>query len=84
MQIVSDPEIIEAESNSTIADFMESHDADYFNEVILPKEESHWVAWFSGGIDADELVLSDEDSAFEIVWWPAGGTYEPEQWQPEA
>lgn len=82
VQVVTDEEIIEAESAATIAEFMDSHDQDYWNEVMTPKEKAHWVASYTGGIDYDESELSDADVAYGIDWWPAG-EYEREQWKPQ-
>ena len=81
VQVVTDAEIIEAESNATIADFMNSHDANYWNDVMVAKEASSWVASYTGGIDYNAGALSDADAAFAIDWWPAGA-YEAEAWRP--
>jgi hypothetical protein len=81
VQVVTDPEIIEAESAQTGGDFMNSHDADYWNDVMVPKEKKHWVAWYTGGFDYDESELSDADSAYTITWLPGGKSVD-EQWKP--
>ena len=82
VQVVTDKEIIEAESNDTISGFMDSHDTDYWNDVMVPKEKSDWVAWYSGGIDHEAGELSDSNTAFGIDWWVAGDA-ETEKWRPE-
>jgi hypothetical protein len=70
VQVVTDKEIIEAESNSTIADFMDEHGADYFKNVIAPKEKSDWVASYTGGFDPDTGGPSESAAAFEVLWRP--------------
>lgn len=81
--VVTDREIIEAESDSTIAQFMEEHTSDnYFRDVIAPKETTDWVASYTGGFDPNSGEPSDAATAFEIIWWPYGDTA-IEQWRPE-
>ena len=82
VQVVSDKEIIEAESDATIADFMEEHDLAYFKNVIGPKEETHWVAWYQGGWDPDTAQPSDSADAFEITWI-AEKIQGVEKWKPQ-
>ena len=82
VQVVSDKEIIEAESDATIADFMEEHDPAYFKNVIGPKEETHWVAWYQGGWDPDTAQPSDSADAFEITWI-AEKIQGVEKWKPQ-
>ena len=83
VQIVTDKEIIEAESTSTGPEYMNSIEPGYWEKVMAPKEKKHWVAWYTGGDDYDESVLSDADVAYGIDWWPAGD-YKHEQWKPQA
>ena len=81
--VVTDREIIEAESASTIAGFMEEHaDDDYFRDVIAPKEATDWVASYTGGYDPGTGEPSDAAAAFEIVWW-GYGDIAIEKWSPE-
>ena len=82
VQVVTDKEIIEAESNSTIAGFMNERGVDYFKKVIVPKEKSDWVAWYTGGFDADTAQPSESAAAFEILWRPSA-TEEIEKWKPQ-
>jgi hypothetical protein len=82
VQVVTDKEIIEAESNSTIAAFMEEHGTDYFQNVIAPKEKTDWVAWYTGGFDPDMAQPSDSAAAFEIAWI-AEKIQGTEKWKPE-
>jgi hypothetical protein len=77
--VVTDAEIIEAESVNTIADFMAAHDDAYWNDVMVPKEEQHWVATYTGGVDWNAGELSTAPAAYGIDWWPAGD-YEHELW----
>jgi hypothetical protein len=82
VQVVSDKEIIEAESDATIADFMEEHDLAYFKNVMGPKEAAHWVAWYQGGWDPDTAQPSDSAAAFEITWL-AEKIQGVEKWKPQ-
>lgn len=81
VQVVTDREIIEAESVATIERFMKKHGADYWKKVMVPKEKSHWIAWYQGGFDSDAGEPSDDASTFGIDWWPAG-TSMHEKWKP--
>ena len=83
VSVVTDQEIIEAESASTIAGFMEEHGEDYFRDVIAPKEATDWIAVYTGGYDASTGEPSDAATAFEIIWWPYGNTA-VENWSPAA
>lgn len=81
--IVTDPEIVEAESASTAAAFGAEHSSDnYFRDVVAPKEVTDWVATYTGGFDYDTGAPSDAAEAFEILWWPYGDM-EIEKWSPE-
>ena len=81
VEVVTDREIIEAESASTIAAFMAEHGEDYFRDVIAPKEATSWIASYTGGFDADMGEPSDALEAFEILWWGYGDA-EFETWSP--
>ena len=70
VQIVTDKEIVEAESASTIAGFMEEHGMEYFKNVMVPKEQSDWVASYTGGFDGETGQRSESAAAFEIIWLP--------------
>ena len=83
VDVVTDPEIIAAESASTIAAFMNEHGEDYFRDVIAPKEATSWIASYSGGYDSDLGEPSDAPEAFEIIWW-GYGDIELETWSPAA
>lgn len=80
VEVVKDREIALAESPSTYESFIEEHGVDYAVNTIPQKEGAGWVASFAGGFDYDAGEPSE--SAFEIVWWPAG-TPESETWKPE-
>ena len=67
MQVVTDKEIIEVESNATIGPFMDEHGGDYFRDVLAPKEKTDWAAWYTGGFDYDAGEPSDD--AFAVEWW---------------
>lgn len=82
VEIVTDKEIIEAESASTIAGFMEQYGGEYFKNVIVPKEESDWVASYIGGFDLETGQRSESAAAFEVIWFPNSKT-EIEKWKPE-
>lgn len=83
VEVVTDREIIEAESASTIAAFMNEHGEDYFRDVIAPKEATSWIASYTGGFDSDLGEPSDAPEAFEILWWGYGDA-EFETWSPPA
>jgi beta-lactam-binding protein with PASTA domain len=82
VQVVTDKEIIQAESNSTIADFMDEKGPDYFKSVIAPKEKTDWVAWYTGGFDPDTAQPSESAAAFEIAWLPEK-VQGNEKWKPK-
>lgn len=44
VEVVTDAEIISAESASTIASFMAEHGEDYFRDVIVPKEATQSIS----------------------------------------
>jgi PASTA domain len=83
VSVVTDKEIVEAESDSTIKGFMDEHGMDYFKNVIVPKEKSDWAAWYTGGFDSDAGQPSESAAAFEILWRPSS-TEEIEKWKPQA
>jgi len=83
VHVVTDKEIIEAESNSTGPGFMADHGGDYWKKVMVPKEKSDYVAWYTGGFDSDTAQPSESAAAFEILWRPAA-TEEIEKWKPQA
>ena len=80
VQVVTDKEIIQAESVATIASFMDEHGGDYFRDVVAPKEKTGWVAWYTGGFDYDMGEPSDD--TFAIDWWVASDNPETENWAP--
>lgn len=81
VQVVTDKEIIEAESSSTIARFMNEHGAEYWKSVMVPKEKTDWVAWYTGGFDPETAQPSESAAAFEIAWL-AEGVQGTEKWKP--
>ena len=81
VQVVTDKEIIEAESIATIKSFMTEKGADYFAEVVVPKEKTDWVAWYQGGFDPDLGAPSDDPNTFEIAWI-AEQIEGTEKWKP--
>jgi hypothetical protein len=83
VQVVTDKEIIEAESYSTMKNFMDEHKGDYWKNVMVPKEKSDYVAWYTGGFDGDTGQPSETAVAFEILWRPSSNE-EIEKWKPEA
>jgi len=81
VQVVTDREVAAAEAFSTFEAFVEQYGMDYVLEVVTPKEETHWVASYTGGFDYDAGQASEADSAFEILWRPYA-TEEIENWKP--
>ena len=80
--LVTDREVIEANSNNTITDFMNEHAGDYYQDVVAPKEKTAWVATYTGGMDPGSGRLSTAESAYFLDWWPAGD-HSSEAWKPE-
>ncbi|GGM86330.1 hypothetical protein GCM10009721_08900 [Terrabacter tumescens] len=80
LEVVTNKEIALAESPSTMESFIAEHGIDYFQKTIPKKEKTEWVASYTGGFDSNAVEPSD--TAFEIVWVPAGHpTFE--KWRPE-
>jgi hypothetical protein len=79
LSVVTDKEIALAESPSNTAKFIEDYGDDYFLNTIPEKEATGWVAWYTGGFDYD--ASEPDESAFEIVWFPAGAE-DSETWVP--
>ena len=82
VNVVTDREVIEANSNNTITDFMNEHAGDYYQDVVAPKEKTAWVATYTGGMDPGSGRLSTAESAYFLDWWPAGD-HSSEAWKPE-
>lgn len=82
VQVVSLDEVAFGESPSTFQDFIAEHGQDYAINVLPQKEEMHWVASFTGGVNPNTGKPSDSDSAYEIIWRPYA-TSEIETWKPE-
>lgn len=83
VNVVTDELIIEAESTSPkLQQSMAEKGPDYFTDVVLPTEKSDWAASYTGGIDYDTGQLSDDDSAFEVLWRPYA-TSELEDFKPK-
>ncbi|SDS79373.1 hypothetical protein [Microterricola viridarii] len=83
VQVVTDAEIIEAESYSTFESYSATHDADHMKNVLFPKQATDWVAWYAGGYDYDEVALTGADDTYTLDWLPVG--YEGhEKWKPLA
>lgn len=80
--VVTDKEIIYFESDNTIKEYMDKYGMDYYANTIAPKEETDWVAWYTGGFDSNTGQKSDENSAYEIVWLPSSEDAAIEQWKP--
>lgn len=80
LEVVTSKEIALAESPSTMENFVAEHGMDYFQKAIPKKEKTGWVASYTGGFDSNAVEPSD--TAFEIVWMPAG-TPKFEKWRPE-
>jgi hypothetical protein len=81
VQVVTDREVAEAEAFSTFEAFVEQYGMDYVIDVVTPKEATHWVAWYTGGLDPNTAQPSEADTAFEVVWRP-GADAEFETWRP--
>lgn len=83
VEVVTDKEIAQAESPSTYESFVEEHGMDYAINTIPQKEETGWVASYTGGFDFDAGAPSESADAFDVIWFP-GATSENEKWRPEA
>lgn len=82
VQVVTEAEIIEAESAATIADWMNTHDTAYVKEFLEQRESSGWVASYTGGYDYDTSEPST--TAYEVTWFGASTNVEIERgWMPE-
>lgn len=81
VQVVTDAEVAEMEAVSTYEDFEAEHGWDYVVDVVLPKEEVHWVAAYTGGYDSDAGQASESADAFELIFRPAA-TPVFETWKP--
>ncbi|MFT3797102.1 hypothetical protein [Microbacterium sp.] len=82
VEVVTDPEIIDAESAATIADWMNTHDAAYIKEFLLTREASGWVASYTGGYDYDAGESSA--TAHEVIWFGSSTDAEIERgWKPD-
>ncbi|MGY2082326.1 hypothetical protein [Blastococcus sp. SYSU DS0539] len=82
VDVVTDREIAEAEAFSTFEAFVEEHGDDYAVNAIPRKEEEHWVASYTGGLDPDTVQPSKSADAYEIIWWNPGALEGSEQWKP--
>lgn len=82
-EVVTDKEIAQAESPSTYESFIEEHGMDYSINTIPKKEETEWVASYTGGFDPDAGEASDSAKAFEVIWFIAADA-EIEKWKPKA
>lgn len=81
VNVVTDREVIEANSMSTALDFNDEHGMEYYENEVAPKEATTWVAIYTGGMDMGAVELSTADSAYVLDWWP-GGDHESEIWKP--
>lgn len=85
--IVTNQESIDSKADPN---FILEKGADYYKSVINPKNETAYVASYTGGFDYDKTEKSDADSAFTILWFgsavksnPTVGQYVgTEQWKP--
>lgn len=82
VDVVTDREIAEAEAFSTFEQFVAEHGEDYAINTIPKKEEEHWVASYTGGLDPDTVQPSRSADAYEIIWWNPFAPETTEQWKP--
>ncbi|WP_116450200.1 hypothetical protein [Blastococcus litoris] len=82
VDVVTDPEIAEAEAFSTMQAFIDEHGDDYFLTTIPEKEEEHWIASYTGGFDPDTAQASSAADAYEMIWWNPFASETLEQWKP--
>lgn len=82
VDVVTDREIAEAEAFSTFEAFIEEHGVDYAVNQIPKKEDQHWVASYTGGLDPNTVQPSTSADAYEVIWWNPGAPEETEQWKP--
>ncbi|WP_146197137.1 hypothetical protein [Serinibacter arcticus] len=80
--VVTDRKIAEAESPSTVLDFIEEYGDDYLVNAIPTLEVEGWVASYSGGLNPDQADPTDALDGYEILWWPYGDL-EVEAWKPD-
>lgn len=82
LNVVTDRLIAEAESTSTMTDFIEEYGDDYFTNTIPELEREGWVAAYTGGFDFNEMTATDAQDSYEVTWFPYGAS-ETEKWKPE-
>ena len=81
VEVVTDPEVAEAEAVSTYQTFIEEHGVDYAVNAIPQKEIAHWAASYMGGFDYDTGQAGDSPANYEVIWRPYA-TSELETWKP--
>lgn len=82
VSVVTDPEIAEYRSGVTGPGFVTEHGQDYVDQVVRPKEQAGYLAWYTGGFDPNISGLSDSDAAYEVLWLPASDSQYLENWKP--
>lgn len=81
-EIVTNREIALAEALSTSENFVAEHGFDYAINTVPQLEVKGWVANYTGGIDPVSGKLSEDPSAYELLWRPYADS-EIETWKPE-
>jgi hypothetical protein len=82
VSVVTDPEIASAESDVRGPDWMAQYGVDYYEDVVVPKNKSGYLALYTGGFDPNTLNLSSSDAAYEVLWLPASDSPDIENWKP--
>ncbi len=87
IDVVTDKEVAYFESFNTYQQYLDEYGWDYMTDIVLPKEEKHWIASYTGGYDEVQSKRSEEDSAYGIYWFIAEQTPRDdttsEQWRPD-
>ena len=87
IDVVTDKEVAYFESFNTYQQYLDEYGWDYMTDIVLPKEEKHWIASYTGGYDEVQSKRSEEDSAYGIYWFIADQTPRDdttsEQWRPD-
>ncbi|WP_228255271.1 hypothetical protein [Ornithinimicrobium avium] len=82
VSVVTDPEIAAYRSGVTGQGFVAEHGQDYVDQVVRPKEQAGYLAWYTGGVDPSSQELSESDAAYEVLWLPASDSPGLENWKP--
>lgn len=82
VSVVTDPEIAAYRSGVTGPTFLAENGQDYIDQVVRPKEQNGFLAWYTGGFDPNDQTLSTSDEAYEVFWLPASDSQYLENWKP--